>query len=141
MNVQNPAVNTAAITTKPAHIHAPAESVEQFRTLLTSMTNSLQNSSPVLSQQQKPEALPQGNLLEDTSNRLHKADIALEELSWEIRKAGQQLGKAMPMSGLLPGQIMHMKYASTAYFTNLMRTESGFSSLSEEVQAITKKRG
>lgn len=141
MNVQNPAASAAAIAPKPAHIHAPAESVEQFRTLLTGMTHSLENSNPVLNSNQKPGAQAQGDLLEDTGNRLHKAEIALEELNWEIRKAGQALGKAMPMSGQLPGQITYMKYATTAYFTNLMRTESGFSSLSEEVQAITKKRG
>mgnify|MGYP006200095299 FL=1 len=140
MYVQNPTADTTAIA-KPAHIHAPAESVDQFRALLAGMNNSFESSNPVLSQEQKPSAQTAGSLLEDTSLRLHKTEVAMEELNWEIRKAGQDLGKAMPMSGQLPAQISYMKYATTAYFTNLMRAESGFGSLSEEIQALTKKRG
>lgn len=130
----------SAVTTKPAHIHAPAESIEQFRALLIGMKYSLETSNPVLTTDQKPGAQPRGSLIDDTSERLNQSEVALDELNWEIRKAGQSLGKAMPMSGALPAQISYMKYATTAYFTNLMRTESGFSSLSEELQALTKKR-
>lgn len=140
MYVQNPTAN-ATVIAQPAQIHAPSESVDQFRALLVGMSKSFNSANPVLSQEQKPNAQTHGSLLEDTSMRLHKTEVAMEELNWEIRKAGQDLGKAMPMSGQLPAQISYMKYATTAYFTNLMRAESGFSSLSEELQALTKKRG
>lgn len=140
MNIQHPTANAAAIS-KPAQLHAPAESVDQFRALLEGMRAGLNNINPILSTDQKASANTQGDFVKDTAERLHKAEVALSELNWEINKAGQQLGQAMPMTSELPAQITHMKFATTAYFTNLMRTESGFSSLSEELQALTKKRG
>lgn len=140
MYVQNPTADTTAIA-KPAHIHAPAESAEQFRTLLLGMNKSFNSASPVLSASQKPSAQTEGNLLEDTSKRLHQTEIAMEELHWEIRKAAQPLGLSNePLDNNLQ-KITEMKYATTAYFANLMRAESGFGSLSEEIQALTKKRG
>lgn len=140
MYVQNPTADITAIA-KPAQIHAPAESVEQFRTLLLGINKSFNSASPVFSASQKPSAQTEGNLLEDTSKRLHKTEVALEELNWEIRKAAQPLGLSdKPLDTDLQ-KITEMKFATTAYFANLMRAESGFGSLSEEIQALTKKRG
>lgn len=140
MLIQN-TIAGGTVTTKPAQIHAPHESVEQFRALLVGMNKSFNSASPVFSDSQKPGAQTQGNLLEDTSKRLHKTEVAMEELNWEIRKAAQPLNSSdKPLETDLQ-KITEMKFATTAYFANLMRAESGFGSLSEEIQALTKKRG
>lgn len=137
--IQNPPTSAGNIP-KPAQIHAPVESIDQFQALLQGMRAGLSNQNPVLSSNQKNSVNTRGDLIKDTAERLHKAEIALSELSWEIHKAAQPLGQAMPLSSQLPAQITQLKFATTAYFTNLMRAESGFGSLSEEIQALTKKR-
>lgn len=82
-----------------------------------------------------------GTLLEDTAKRLNKAEVALDELDWEIRKSTQPLGANAQLDSNLMNSITDLKYKTTAYFMNMMRTESGFSSLGEEAESMTKRRG
>jgi len=122
-------------------LSAPADSVEQFNSLLSGKTKILKNSAPSLNPHQEGQKTVDGTLIEDTAKRLNKAEVALDELNWEIRKSMQPLGVSARLDSSLMHSITDLKYKTTSYFMNLMRTESGFSSLSEETESITKRRG
>lgn len=122
-------------------LSAPAESVEQFNSLLSGKAKLLGNSEASLAPHQEGEKTIDGTLLEDTAKRLNKAEVALDELDWEIRKSTQPLGTNATLDSSFVHSITELKYKTTSYFMNMMRTESGFSSLGEETESITKRRG
>jgi len=137
-------INPAALDSnsiQPLHFGAPKDSVEQFNSLLIGKTSVMQSSTHALIPHQNGEKTMDGTLLEDTAKRLNKAEVALDELHWEIRKSTQPLGANAQLDSSLMNSITDLKYKTTAYFMNMMRTESGFSSLGEEAESITKRRG
>lgn len=140
MDPINP-VNTEIPTIKPLQLSAPQDSVDQFNSLLSGQLNLLRNGNTSLSNHREPSKIMHGTLVEDTANRLNKAEVALDELGWEIRKSTQHLDTNTIMDSNLVQSISELKYKTTSYFMNMMRTESGFSSLSEETESITKRRG
>lgn len=140
MDPVNPAVHEIS-SVKPLQLSAPQNSVEHFNSLLTGKTRLFESTTPALNSRVDSEKNINGTLLEDTAKRLNKAEVALEELSWEIRKSAQPLDNKNQLSSELIHTITEMKYKTTAYFMNMMRTESGFSSLSEETESITRRRG
>ena len=140
MDPINPA-NTEISAIKPLQLGAPRDSVDQFNSLLSGQLNLLQSGNTSLSNNREHCKIMHGTLVEDTAKRLNKAEVALDELSWEIRKSTQHLDTNMIMDSNLVQSISELKYKTTSYFMNMMRTESGFSSLSEETESITKRRG
>lgn len=126
---------------KPLQLSAPQDSVDQFNSLLSGQLGLLRTGTTSLSTDREASKIMDGTLVEDTAKRLNKAEVALEELSWEIKKSTQHLGSNTVVDSNLVQSISELKYKTTSYFMNMMRTESGFSSLSEETESITKRRG
>lgn len=137
-------INPIAIdlsSVKSMNLAAPKDSVELFHSLLTGQKAALENAKPTLTEPRDDSKSMDGTLLEDTAKRLNKSEVALDELEWEIKKSLQPLEKNATIDSTFIQSIPELKYKTTAYFTNIMRTESGFTSLGEETESLTKRRG
>lgn len=140
MDPINPA-NIEIPSVKPLQLSAPQDSVDQFNSLLSGQLSLLRNGNTSLSTDREASKIIDGTLVEDTAKRLNKAEVALDELGWEIRKSTQHFDTNTIVDSNLVQSISELKYKTTSYFMNMMRTESGFSSLGEETESITKRRG
>lgn len=126
---------------KSLNLPSPKESVELFHNLLTGQKTALEKARPSLQQHTEESRKMDGTLLEDTAKRLNKSEVALDELEWEIKKSLQPLEQNATLDSSYIQSIPEVKYKTTAYFMNILRTESGFSSLGEETESLTKRRG
>ncbi|HEX4844515.1 MAG TPA: hypothetical protein VFV57_12650 [Limnobacter sp.] len=120
--------------------HAPQEAVEQFNKLLAGTNQAFGQGNTALAPQTDHAKSFKADPLQDTANRLHRAEVALEELQSEIRKDTQTLEATNQYGSDTIRAVADLKYKTSAYFMNIMRTESGFSSLAEEAESLTKKR-
>lgn len=128
------------VLSAPTQIHAPAENVDKFRSLLTGMKATFVEGKPRLQPEVHGSEKFSVSLAQDTALRLHKAEVAMNRLSDEMKKSNVALEQKVSLdSGYVEG-MAHQKFMSAYYFVGMARMSSSADSFSEEVNSLTKGR-
>lgn len=132
----NPAVNLG----QPARLEAPATMVEQFNNLMGGMKASLERGKTTLAQRNAKQVPLVGNMLEEASFTVKRAEVSVNALEIEIRKSVHDMAQDDELNRETIQEIVYQKTVSDFSHVGIMVMGNKANDINEEVSSLTKGR-
>ena len=132
----NPAVNLG----QPARLEAPATMVEQFNNLMGGIKASLEGGKTTLAQRNAKQVPLIGNMLDEASFTVNKAEVSVNALEIEMRKSIHNMGQDDSMNHETVQEIVYQKIVSDFSHVGIMVMGNKATDINEEVSSLTKGR-
>jgi hypothetical protein len=121
-------------------LEAPATMVEQFNSLMGGVKASLEGGKTTLAQRNAKQVPLIGNMLDEASFTVNRAEVSINAFEKEIRKSVHDMAQDDALNQGTIEEIVYQKTVSNFSHVGIMIMGNKANDINEEVSSLTKGR-